>query len=125
MEGYSAKVKYASIELTAKQRIAIKDTSSAIKLDEATKDNNVIIAPEFYAIIEVHNEKSDTKDYEKIVIQDKDSGERYTTGSKPFISTFVDIWDDMSGEDEEWKIEVYPKESTNYKGKTFLTCRII
>lgn len=125
MEGYSAKVKYASIELTAKQRIAIKDTSSAIKLDDATKDNNVIIAPEFYAIIEVHNEKSDTKDYEKIVIQDKNSGERYTTGSKPFISTFVDIWDDMSGEDEEWEIEVYPKESTNYKGKSFLTCRII
>ena len=125
MEGYSAKVKDSSIELTAKQRIAIKDTSSAIKLDEATKENNLIIAPDFYAIIEVHNEKSDTKDYEKIVIQDRETGDRYTTGSKPFISTFLDIWADMQGEDEDWEIEVYPKESANYKGKTFLTCRII
>ena len=124
MEGYSAKVKEASIELSAKQRIALKDTSNAIKLDEATKTENLIIKPKYYALIEIHNEKSDTKDYEKIVVVDADDT-KYTTGSKPFISTFLDIWADMQDSDEDWEIMVYPKESTNYKGKYFLTCSIM
>ena len=85
MEGYTAKVKFASKELTAKERIAVKDSSSVIKLDDAVQENNLIITVDYYAIISIHNEKSDTKDYDKIVLVDKTSGERYTTGSRPKI----------------------------------------
>ena len=125
MEGYKAVVERASKELSAKEKIMLKDMSDAVKLDDIVKDNPLIISPDYYAIVAVHNEKSDTKDYKKIVLVDKD-GTKYTTGSMPFITTFEDIVDEMAdaGEDD-YAIKIYPKESKNYKGKYFITCSII
>lgn len=125
MEGYKAVVERASKELSAKEKIMLKDMSDAVKLDDIVKDNPLIISPDYYAIVDVHNEKSDTKDYKKIVLVDKD-GTKYTTGSMPFITTYEDIVDEMAdaGEDD-YAIKIYPKESKNYKGKYFITCSII
>lgn len=125
MEGYKAVVERASKELSAKEKIMLKDMSDAVKLDDIVKDNPLIITPDYYAMVAVHNEKSDTKDYKKIVLVDKD-GTKYTTGSMPFITTFEDIVDEMAdaGEDD-YAIKIYPKESKNYKGKYFITCSII
>lgn len=126
MEGYKAVVARASKELTAKEKIMLKDMSDAVKLDDAVKEQAIVIKPEFYAIINVHNEKSDTKDYTKIVIVDGDSGIKYTTGSMPFITTFEDIVEEMADAGEEdYELKVYAKESKNYKGKYFITCSII
>lgn len=125
MEGYKAVVERASKELSVKEKIMLKDMSDAQKLDDIVKDNPLIISPDYYAIVAVHNEKSDTKDYKKIVLVDKD-GTKYTTGSMPFITTFEDIVDEMAdaGEDD-YMIKIYLKESKNYKGKYFITCSII
>ena len=104
----------------------LKDMSDAVKLDDEVKEQAIIIKPEFYAIINVHNEKSDTKDYTKIVIVDGDSGIKYTTGSMPFITTFEDIMQEMEDAGEtDFSLKVYAKESKNYKGKYFITCSII
>ena len=104
----------------------LKDMSDAVKLDDAVKEQAIVIKPEFYAIINVHNEKSDTKDYTKIVIVDGDSGIKYTTGSMPFITTFEDIMEEMEDAGEtDFSLKVYAKESKNYKGKYFITCSII
>jgi hypothetical protein len=124
MQGYEAKVKESSKELTAKERIAMKDTTDAIKLDEATQDAKVTINPSAFVILQIHNEKSDNKDYEDYIILDKD-GTKYKTGSESFWTSFMDIWDEMSGENEEWGIIAYRMPSKNYKGKDFLTCSII
>ena len=125
MEGYKATVARASKELSVKDKIKLKDMSDAIKLDDVVKDSAVIVEPVLYAIINVHNEKSDTKDYSKIVIIDKD-GTKYTTGSTPFITTFEDIVDEMTDAgEEEFSIKIYPKESKNYKGKYFITCSLV
>ena len=126
MEGYKAVVARASKELSAKEKIMLKDMSDAVKLDDAVKEQALVIKPEFYAIINVHNEKSDTKDYTKIVIVDGDSGIKYTTGSMPFITTFEDIMEEMEDAGEtDFSLKVYAKESKNYKGKYFITCSII
>ena len=126
MEGYKAVVARASKELSAKEKIMLKDMSDAVKLDDAVKEQAIVIKPEFYAIINVHNEKSDTKDYTKIVIVDGDSGIKYTTGSMPFITTFEDIMQEMEDAGEtDFSLKVYAKESMNYKGKYFITCSII
>lgn len=126
MEGYKAVVARASKELSAKEKIMLKDMSDAIKLDDEVKEQALIIKPDFYAIINVHNEKSDTKDYTKIVLVDKTSGNKYTTGSMPFITTFEDIVEEMADAGEEdYELKVYAKESKNYKGKYFITCSII
>ena len=126
MEGYKAVVARASKELSAKEKIMLKDMSDAVKLDDEVKEQAIIIKPEFYAIINVHNEKSDTKDYTKIVLVDGDSGIKYTTGSMPFITTFEDIMQEMEDAGEtDFSLKVYAKESKNYKGKYFITCSII
>lgn len=124
MEGYAVTIKETSKQLSAKQRIAIKDTTNAMKLDEATANaENVLIYPEMWAVLAIHNEKSDDVDYENYVLVDKD-GTKYVTGSKSFWTSFMDIYREMENEDEEWGIKVYRMESKNYKGKQFITCSI-
>lgn len=124
MTGYSVVIKESSKELSAKERIAIKDTSNALKLDVECEEDAVIIAPASFAILGIHNEKSDNKDYENYVITDKD-GTKYVTGSESFWNAFTSIWDEMDEEEEEWGIKAYKLDSKNYKGKKFLTCSII
>ncbi len=123
MTGYSVSIKESSIELTAKQRIAIKDTTAATKLDEATQAGDIFIAPDMWAVLAIHNDKSDNPDYENYIVVDK-SGEKYVTGSASFWTSFMEIAKEMAGEDEEWGIRVFRVPSKNYKGKEFLTCTI-
>lgn len=124
MEGYSVSIKETSKQLSAKERIQFKDTTSAKKIDEESQIGDFIITPSFYGILEVHNEKSDNVDYENYVIVDE-SGEKYVTGSASFWSSFMDIAKEMEGETEEWAVKVFRVPSKNYKGKDFLTCSII
>ncbi len=125
MTGYSATVKTSSKELTKKQQIQLADTSNAVPLDMACKGASVVIKPDLWAILEIHNEKSDNKDYEVYIIVDED-GEKYTTGSEAFWTTFINIYNEMKDEtEEEWAIEVYHKDSKNYAGKQFITCSVV
>lgn len=124
MTGYSVKIKEASVELTAKQKIALKDTTGATKLDTATQEAPVLINPDMWAILEVHNEKLDKPDYLNYIILDKD-GTKYVTGSESFWSTFYGIWEEMQGETEEWGVRAYRSPSKNYTGKDFITCSIV
>jgi hypothetical protein len=125
MDGYKVEILESSKELTAKERIQLKDTTNAVALDDATKGGNkVVITPVAFAILKVHNEKSDTKDYQKYIIEDKD-GTKYITGSAPLWSTFKAFWDELETEDEAWSVEVYSMPSKNYKDKAFLTCSVL
>lgn len=122
---YNVTVKEVSKEISHKQRVQLMDTTSAVRLDKATQDGEgVIINPEFWAVLAIHNEKSTDKDYENYIVVDKD-GTRYVTGSKSFWSTFNDIMDEMADSDEEFSIRVYRSPSKNYSGKDFITCEII
>lgn len=121
---YSATIKFASKELSAKERIMLKDTTNAVALDEACEGSTVVIDPDFYAVLSVHNEKSKDKDYEKYIIVDK-AGTKFVTGSASFLRSFKDIMDEMEGSTEEFQVEVYKKPSKNYSGKSFITCSII
>ena len=127
MEGYSVKIRETSKELSAKERIAIKDTSNAISLDEVTAtEGSIVIQYDFHVILDVHNEKSDNKDYTKIVVMDK-GGTKYVTGSESFRTALTDIVDEMvdAGEGDNITIQVYRKDSKNYKGKQFITASIV
>ena len=124
MTGYSVEIKETSKQLSAKERIAIKDTSNALKLDIECEEDGVIITPVAFAILSIHNEKSDNKDYENYVITDKD-GTKYVTSSERLWNAFISIWEEMQNEEEEWGIKAYKLDSKNYKGKKFLTCSII
>ena len=122
MTGFSTSILETSKELSAKERIAIKDTTTCVSLEEC---DGVRIAPDYWVRLAVHNEFSkDMKDYEKFVLVATD-GTRYVTGSNSFITAFLDIWNEMETEDEEYEVEVALIESKNYKGKKFITCNIV
>lgn len=123
MTGYSVSIATASKELSAKERIQLKDTTSAIKLDEITQTESIIIHPAMYAELDIHNEMSDNKDYKNYIVVDVD-GTKYVTGSSSFWTSFMDIATEMENETEEWAIKVYRMPSKNYKGKEFITCSI-
>lgn len=129
MNGYKATVRECSKELTAKERIMLKDTSNAEPLDILTQEANfngkiLLINVDYYATLDIHNEKTDNKDYINFIVVDKD-GKKYVTGSQSFISSFTDIFEEMTEAGEtDIVIQVYRKESKNYKGKDFITCSI-
>lgn len=124
MTGYSVKIVNASKELSARERVAVKDTTNAIALDDATKDSPLVIAIDYYVELAIHNEKSEDKDYKKYVVVDK-SGNKFVTGSESFFTAMIEIMDEMADADEDFEIQVYRMPSKNYKGKEFLTCSIV
>lgn len=127
MTGYEVKINATSKELSAKERIKMKDTTNCVKLDEVLADaNKIMITPVAYVVLGIHNEKADDKDYEQYIIEDAD-GTKYLTGSNSFFDSFIDIWNEMESEaqGEEYQIEAYKVESKNYKGKYFYTCSIM
>jgi hypothetical protein len=124
MEGYEVKIRKISKEISPKERIKIKDFSNANSIDELTQEEPIVVTPDYYAVIDVHNEKSDNKDYVKTVVVDK-SGNKFITGSVSFLETLESIMDEMKEVDEEFQIEIYRKDSKNYKGKQFITCSVV
>ena len=123
---YVTKLVSATRELSAKERVAVKMFIGAEQLDELTQrdENGVLIDIDYVAVVEVYNEKSDNKNYNKYVYVDKD-GTMYISGSETLYRTYEEIAEEMEGENEPWSIKVIRRESTNYKGKDFLTCMLV
>ena len=128
MEGYSVSIRETSKQLSAKERIKVKDNTQAISLEAVTQQGDFILYFDDYVILDVHNEKAkegNSKDYVKYIVIDK-AGTAYTTGSESFFTSLKSIMEEMEAEapDEEYSVTVYRRESKNYKGKTFITCGI-
>lgn len=125
MTGYSVKVVECTKDLTAKERVKIKDTTNAIRLDEATKSGSLVIAYDYHAVLAIHNEKLDDPEYQQYIVVDK-AGNKYVTGSESFFTAMTEIVDEMSAAGEtDYELEVYRMDSKNYKGKQFITCSIV
>lgn len=124
MNGYEVKIVNCNKELTARERIKLKDTTNAVALDEATEGSSLVISPSIWAELEIHNErnKDGNVDYKKYVIIDED-GTKYVTGSESFWTSFLEIAAEMG--EEAFDVEVYKVDSKNYKGKQFISCSIV
>lgn len=127
---YSATIAESSRELSAREKVKFKDTQNAISInelaEEAAKDGNKAFIENIagYVVVDIHNDKSDDKDYKNYLIIDKD-GQKYVTGSQAFWNSFKAIYDEMANESEPWSIEINLLPSKNYKGKNVLTCSLI
>ena len=122
---YKATISYCSKELDARERIRTKDVSDAIKLDDATQDvPSIDIDVDYYAILDIHNEKSDSQDYKNYIVIAKD-GTKYVTGSESFYKAFIDIVEELAEDGiDEFTIKVFRHDSKNYAGKQFITCSL-
>lgn len=124
MEDYKATVAESSKQLTNKEKVMLKDTTNATQLDSIPADEFLVIEPDYYGVIKVHNEHSQDKDYVKYVVVDK-SGDKYVTGSESFWRAFTSIVEEMEDSDEDYAVKVYKMESKKYSGKYFITCAIV
>lgn len=125
-KSYKSEIISGSREFTARERIMMKDRSNAHKLDELCENNGKVeIMVQDYAIVAIHNEKSENPDYENLVIIQPD-GEKFVTGSPSFIRAFIDIYEELDEEAEDgFPVCAYKLDSKNYKGKQFLTCSLV
>lgn len=118
----------SSRELTPKERILIKQTQGANRLDEITRNGEVVITPTAYAILRVNNERSKgDKVYETMVLIDE-NGALYITGSVSFRNSILQSWDDyteLRETGEKCAYKVYRVPSKNFKGKEFIAASII
>ena len=127
---YNTQIISSSRELTAKERITLKDFNDCTGLDTVvTNDNGVIIDPNVIVEVQVHNERAkDDKDYTTIIILDND-GTKYSTSSNSLrdsIAVIMEELKNLSDEDKaDLKIKVFKKPSKNYQGKYFLTATVI
>lgn len=123
---YKAKVVKATKEVSAREKIRLKNFSDFIQLDEATENDSVLIDIDYVATVHVENDKSDNPEYYKQVYIDK-NGQGYVSGSETLFRQFEDIYEEMKNEglENEVTIKVYKVPSKNFKGKSFLTCNLV
>jgi len=120
---YSVQIVEGSKEFTGKQAVMIKDTQNSLGLNDITKDGEFVFKPIDYAVLQIHNEKSENKDYMVYVFITAD-GKMYSTSSLNLFETMTDIMSDMIDCSEDWGIRVFQKPSKNRSGQTFLTCSV-
>lgn len=127
---YSAEILETSKDLTVTEKIAIKNTSDAIRLNDKADECGVDgfnVTIDYYATIKVHNEKSrKEKDYEQLVLVSTD-GTKFVTGSDSFKNAFYDIVTELIDSDitTNFTIHIVGKPSNNYAGRNFITCGLI
>ena len=111
---YTAEIVKCNRELTKKEKVMYKNASDCKRLDDETaKSGSVVITPELWMELSVHNDKAKNPDYTQYIM----------TGSENFYNNFTSIAEEMEG--EEFEVEVYRKPSKNFSGKEFLTCKLI
>lgn len=127
---YSCKVVWSSRTLTVAEKIAYKNLDNTISLAELVEQGPVNIDVSHWLTLEIHNErnKNGDHDYTKHIIVDT-AGTIYSSGSDSLERSLYEISSDLeeaaeAGESIPMRIKVYQKESTNYKGKYFLTASL-
>lgn len=126
---YTATIREASRELTAKERVMFKDLQNATSAVDFAKecreqDGKAIITVKDWAIIDIHNESADNTDYTVYLFVDENSN-KYYTSSEPCWTAFNNIYSEMAESDEEWGIEFNLIPSKKYNGKEILTCSLV
>lgn len=124
---FEAKIIRSSREnMTAREKIALKDTTNAQSLEELTRENPFVITVHEWAVIHVNNDLSDSKEYDKYIIVDPNNL-KFVTGSPSFWNALSAIIDELSdaNDHDDFTIEVVQRPSRNYSGKTFLSCALV
>lgn len=126
---YTADVTSSLKDLTARQRIAVKDFSSADKLNEMITADIPKIVIDVDNIIEVtvHNEQSKgNSDYKVYVIVATD-GKKFRTGSETAYTSAMEIYKELEAAGElggGFELEFYKVKSNNFDGD-FIKCNLV
>lgn len=132
---YEVEVTGSSFEkLRGSDRLRYTNFTAMTQLDDIVAEDGTkeVLDITGYVQCHVHNEKSDTPEYDKLVLIGK-SGELYITGSDSFTRGFLEIHkaltqdfieDGVAPADRVYPILAFKSPSKNVKGKTFLCCAV-
>lgn len=132
---YEVTITGSSLEkIRGTERLRYTNFAGMVQLDDILSDDGVKTAFDITGYVEchVHNDKSDTPEYDKLVLIAKD-GELYLTGSDSFKRGFIEIYealtddfveDGIAPQDRVYPILAFRAPSKNIKGKTFLCCAV-
>ena len=118
-----ATLTYANCELSAREKIKMKDISDSRVISELQTGD--IITVEVWGLVQVHNENLDESDYQNLIIKTP-QGEKYHTSSNSFFLSLDDIQSELddAGETGAFDIRIIKKQSKNNSGQ-FLTCALV
>lgn len=120
MNEYNVIIVESSMELSAREKIRVKDTSIHTRIEDVLKEHGECkICPKGYVILSITNSKVSDDPYDNIVVIGEDDV-LYRTGSNTFIQSFCGIFDEMKNEGERFEIGVITQPSKNYSGKSFM-----
>ena len=127
MREFEVKITGSMIELSPRERVSFKSLDVAEPLDSLTENGQTVrVNIGNIVTMSVHNEKAkENKDYNVFILVDKETGKRYRSGSVSLYNSISDIMEEMQGIDEDVIVEIYKRESKNYKGKGFLTFYLV
>lgn len=126
---YTADVTSSLKELNARQRIAVKDFSSAEKLNDLITAENPHFRIDVDNIVKVsvHNEQSKgNTDYAVVIIIDKD-GNKFRTGSETAYTSALEIYRELEAANElgaGFVLDFYKVKSNNFDGD-FIKCNLV
>ena len=128
---YKAEVTYSTRELTAREKIKFKDTTSAIALDDVvTVDKPIELTIDTVVKISVENgaiKSDDGKDKEyDVLVFTTDTGDVYKTSSPSFETAIIDIFDELQelNDTDPVTVRIFKKPSKNFNGE-FITCSLV
>lgn len=105
------------------EEVRVKDSTAAESLSELVdQQGQVCFTPNYWARVIVTDERQE-KHFEKLVIVTLD-GRKLITGSASFLSTFLDLYKQLAGEQEPVVYIALKRASKKYPGKGFLVCTI-
>lgn len=116
---YSVKIStvHGCGELSVKDEIRVKDFTSFEQVEALVKTKEEF-KPEWLAELDVHNEKSENKDYAVYVFRTAD-GEMFYTSSESLAESLVDIIslkDRLNAAEAEWGVVIKEFKSKNNTG---------
>ena len=132
---YDVEVTGSSFEkLRGSDKLRYTNFASMTQLDDIVAEDGAkkILDITGYVQCHVYNEKSDTPEYDKLVLICK-NGELYITGSDSFTRGFLEIHealtqdfieDGVAPDERTYPILAFKSPSKNIKGKTFLCCTV-
>ena len=132
---YEVEVTGSSFEkLRGSDKLRYTNFASMTQLDDIVAEDGTKEALDITGYVQCHvfNEKSDTAEYDKLVLIGKDS-ELYITGSDSFTRGFLEIYDALTQDfiedgvaptERVYPILAFKFPSKNNKGKTFLCCTV-
>lgn len=114
-------------ELSFRERARLVKLANEKKIDKElaiAEDKKLVIKPDYYAILDVHNPAADNEDYSVLCFVCGD--DLYTTSSETLKDSYLELLQlaKDSNESLDFAIEIYGVPSKNYSGREFFTCTI-